>query len=432
MNDGMLFAWSSPFIVKITNDNVTYSITENEASYFAIIPTASMMIACILFASLCDIIGRKATFLLISIPGILAWILKALATDITLFYVSRMLAGLDTGCFFASLPMYAGEISSPKIRGVVGSLVTSLNFFGQFLINVLGNFFDVPTTSYICLPIPIIFLCLSYFMPESPYYYIMKGKHEEAKKSLSRLRRKQNIEEDFLKLKDDVERQMSERGTWRDLIMILSNRKAVLIGAFLRASQLMGGTMLFVTSAQFIFDKASSSISPGISAILYSFFTFLGLFISGLFIEKMGRRVAYTSSLILTSIVLLLESLYFFLDQNLQKDVSAFNWFPLVGMIVFIILVSFGPGIIPTIMISEIFSTSVKAKANIVMVFLVAFISTVMSTIFYQMYPVTGLSGPYLLFGLTNIVSAIISYFYLPETKGKTLEEIQQMLKGNT
>lgn len=430
INDGLIFAWSSPYSVKITNDTA-YNITEQEASYFAIIPTISMMVACTIFATLANVIGRKTTLLLISIPAILSWVLKAVATNATVFYIAQVFTGFDLGCFFAVLPMYAGEICNPAIRGRLGSLVTSLNCLGQFLINVMGNNFNIPTTSYICLPLPILFFVLFWFMPESPYFYIMKGKHEEAKNSLRKLTRKKNIEADFMKLKNDVERQMSERGTWKDLIMIPSNRRALLAGVFLRTSQCMGGTFLFTTSVQFFFEKTSGILSPGTSAMIYSFFTFASFLLAGVVIDKLGRRIAYSSSMVLTSVMLLLESLYFYMENNLHKDVSAFNWFPLVGFIIYIVFASIGPGIVPTLMMSELFSASIKVKANILMVFLIALASTICSTIFYSLFSVTGLSGPFLLYGLANLISAVISYLYLPETKGKTLEEIQQMLKGN-
>lgn len=389
-----------------------------------------MMVACILFASLGDIIGRKRTILLITIPGIASWILKAVARDVTLFYISRVLVGFHAGCYFALIPMYIGEISDPNIRGVLGSSVTAFNFFGQFLVTVLGNYFSVVTTSYIGLPLPIIFCLLFLFVPESPYYYIMKGKTEEAKRALWKLTRKENIETDFSNLKKDVERQMSERGTWKDLIMIPSNRKAILVGAFLRTSQFMGGMSVFVSSIQFIFEKSPGNFPAGISAMVYSFITFLSLFTASTIIDRIGRKVAYTVSLILGAIMLLLESLYFYLAQNLNKDLSSFDWFPLGGMVLFIIVSACGVGILPSLMMSEIFSASIKAKANILMVFLLALISTIASSIFFQMFPLTGLSGPFLFFGIMNVISATTSYLYLPETKGKTLEQIQQMFKG--
>lgn len=390
-----------------------------------------MMVACILFATLSDMIGRKGTLLLITIPGVISWILKAIAKDVTLFYISRVFVGFHAGCYFGVAPMYAGEISDPNIRGLLGSFITAFNFLGQFLITVLGNYFDVQTTSYICLPLPVIFFILFLFVPESPYYYLMKNRTEEAKKALWKLTRKDNIEEHFLKLKSDVDRQMSERGTWKDLVIISSNRKAILIGAFLRAAQFIGGMSVFVSSAQFIFDKAPGSLSAGLCASLYTFATFASFFVAGAYIDKCRRRIAFTTSLICTAIMLLLISLHLFLVQNLQMDLPSLDWFPLAGMLLYIILASMGTGILPSIMMSEIFSTSIKAKANIIMVFLLALISTIANLIFYQMYPVTGLCGPYLFFGIMNLTSAVISYFYLPETNGKTLEEIQQMLKGN-
>lgn len=430
MTDGLLFGWSSPFIVQIINDNVTYHISESEASYFAIIPTASMMVACLVFATLCDFIGRKSTLILFSIPSTIAWILKIFARDVNLFYLSRFFVGLGTGCYFTVVPMYVGEIADPKIRGILGSFITAFNFFGQFLITVLGNVFDVITTSYICLPLPILFFIFFFFAPESPYFYIMKGRFDEAKTSLWKLRRKENIDDDFIQLKTDVERQMSERGTWKDLIIIASNRKAVLVGAFLRVSQFTGGMNVFVSSAQFIFAKSAVNISAGVSAMLYSFITFASFLLAGSVIDKIGRRTAYTTALSLGSIMLLLESLYFFLTQNLNIDLPSLSWFPLGGMILYIILSAMGTGILPSIMTGEIFSTSIKTKANIIMVFLIALMSTITSTVFYQLFAVTGLSGPFLIFGLSTTISAVISYLYLPETRGKTLEEIQQMFKG--
>lgn len=432
MENGLLYSWSSPFIVKITNDNETYNISETEASYFATIPTIATMFFSIVFAMLCDIIGRKATLLLIVIPAVIAWLLKAFAKDVVVFYIARVFVGIDTGCFFAALPIYVGETVSPEVRGMLGSWVTTFNFIGQFLINVIGNYFSVPTTSYMCLPLSIIFFVCFCFMPESPYFYIMKGRHEEAKKSLWRLRRKRNIEEDFMKLKRDVERQMSERGTWKDLVMIKSNRKAILIGLFLRTAQLMSGAAVFVSSIQFIFDKAPGDIPSATAAMVYSFLTCSFFLCAGGIIDKMGRRVAFTSSLTLTSVVLLMESLYYFLrEYHPEIDLSSLDWFALAARVVFVLFASFGPGLIPTLMISEIFSTSIKAKANIIMVFALALFSTVSNLIFYALFNVTGLCGPFFLFSIISTICAVLSYCYLPETKGKTLEEIQQMLKGN-
>lgn len=416
--------------MKIANDNITYDISETEASHFSTLPTISMMVFCPVFAVLCDVIGRKNTLLLTAVTGLTSWLLKAFTTNVNLLYLSRVIVGIDTVCFFIALPLYVGEIASPNVRGLLSSFIISFNFFGQFLINTLGSYFSVRITSYISFPIPIIFFVMFLFMPESPYFYIMKGNHEQAKKSLSKLRGKNNIENEFLKLKSDIERQLTEKGTWKDLVLIKSNRKAILLGIFLRTAQFMGGTATFTSNILFIFDKTSGVTSAPTAAMIYSFFSCIFPLCAGSIMDKVGRRLAFTTSLASSSVVLLLETLYFHLSKfHPEIDLIDFSWVPLVGQILYVILASFGPGVIPTLMISEIFSTSVKAKAFIVMVFTIAFMASLSNFLFFAVYPLTGLGGPFLMFSLMNFIFFVISYFYLPETKGKTLEEIQQILK---
>nr|CAI5862374.1 unnamed protein product [Callosobruchus analis] len=74
-------------------------------------------------------------------------------------------------------------------------------------------------------------------MPESPYYLLMKGKEEAARRSLEKLTRKKNVATDFEQLKSDVKRQMSETGSWRDLVCIRANRKALIAGVLMRCAQ---------------------------------------------------------------------------------------------------------------------------------------------------------------------------------------------------
>lgn len=433
MTDGLLYAWSSPFIVKIANDKEHYDISETEASYFAIIPSIACMITSTPFAKLCDVIGRKKTLLLIVIPHLTAWILKAVARSVYVFYIARFFVGISFACIYAVLPMYVGEVVAPEIRGSLSSLISSCYYLGSFFINVIGNMCDVKTTSYICAPLEIVFFALFIFMPESPYYLIMKNKDDEAKNALRRLLRKSNIETDFSLLKNDIHRQMTERGTWKDLFTISSNKKALIIGTFLRVSQHLGGVFVFFTSTQFIFQKAGGTIKADTATIIFAFLLFIFYFAAGVLVDTIGRRPAFITSMALSSIILLLEAIYFYIQAH-HPEInmeSVENWFPLVIMIIYIIFSSFGPGIIPTLMIGEIFSTSIKSKAITLMLFIFSFMIFSITQIFYLLNSYAGLFAPFLLFGFSNLITGILGYFYLPETKGKSLEEIQQELKGN-
>nr|XP_023029996.1 facilitated trehalose transporter Tret1-like [Leptinotarsa decemlineata] len=428
---GMLFSWSSPFIVKITEDKVNYNITENEASVFTTIPPIMMILLCPVFSKLCDIIGRKRTLMLIAVPQIIAWLLTIVSNNVWVLYLSRFFSGIGDGGIMASLPMYVGEVAIPKIRGAWGNIMNVFIYLGVFLINVIGSYCDVKQTAYICISLPILYLAIMSFMPESPYYYIKKGDPAKAKESLRWLRGKTDVDQIYEKLKIDIEKQMLETGTWKDLVSIRSNRKALLAGIFLRVSQQLGGAAAFSVYTKFIFKKSGSDISPAVASMIYTGLCFGLLFVSGFVIERFGRKKSYMGALTTCGIVLLSQAIYLFIDQQVPSiDLSSIKWFPVVGMILYVIFCSFGIFNIPTLMSGELFSTSIKAKGLSVLTITFGVMIFVANNIFYLLNTSIGLYCPFLFFGVCNIISTSLSIYIIPETKGKTLEEIQEDLKS--
>lgn len=417
-------------MIKIIKDKDNYDISEEEASYLPIIPPVIMAVASLFVSRLNDIIGRKTTLLLIALPYTTAWIISAFAKNIWMFYIFRVASGLGDACIFSSVPMYIGEIATPKVRGFWGNTMSFSMYLGQLLVNVIGSYCNVQQTAYICITIPIIFLIVFPFMPESPYYYIMKGNYEQAKESLRRLRRKTDVEEDFQNLKKDVDRQVSESGTWKDLFTINSNRKALVAGTFLRTSQQFGGISVFIGYAQFIFEKAGGSLSPQMSSIVFFGTITILNFVAGFTLEKLGRRNSYLLSMLMCGVILLIESIYFYLDMKKEVDLESFKWVPITAMVLYVIFFSIGMGIVPTLMLGELFSASIKVKGLTFLVVLYGVLIAVASKIFYFLTHQFGLYAPFLLFCTNCFISAVVAYFLVPETKGKTLEEIQMDLKG--
>ncbi|CAG9838667.1 unnamed protein product [Diabrotica balteata] len=247
---GMLVAWPSPFLLKIVEDKVNYNITEQQASFFTVFSIVGVVFLTPIFIPLVNRIGTKKAIILASIPYIAVWLIKAFVTN---------LYGL-----------YSARNSNPKVRGLWGNAFICSLFTGQCLINILGAYLSVKTTSLIAVVIPLLLLVIFPFMPDSPYFCIAKGRHEEAKQHLKRLRQKTDIEEEFKAIEAAVHRQLSESGSWKDLFVIKTNRKALFAAFFLRNSQLWGGMMTFAAYTQFIFIKSGTNVDPKISAIIYA------------------------------------------------------------------------------------------------------------------------------------------------------------------
>jgi MFS family permease len=430
---GMLFSWSSPSIPKIVEDKVNYNISLDEASYFTVLPPIGAIVSSFLFAKLNDTIGRKYSLLLIAFPHIISLILIANAKSVYVFYVSRFITGLGDSCLFASLPIYVGEISTPKVRGTWGNLMTFLIYLGQLSINVIGSYTTIATAAYICLVFPIFFLCTFVFMPESPYFYLMKGRTDDARTSLQKLRQKQNVEEELHKLKSDVDRQMSESGSWKDVLTLSSNRKAVYAGIFLRASQQLGGISSFAVYTQYIFLKSGGNVSASTSAIIFMGLCAVLNMCAAFTLDRFGRRKSYFVSLLLCGMVLLCEATYFFIEQfyGAEVNVAIVNWIPLVGMITYVVFYSFGLGIVPTLMLGELFSASIKGKGLLLLNIVFGVLVSCTTKLFHLLDTSFGLYAPFLFFSISCFISTILAVYFVPETKGKTLEEIQQSLKAS-
>ncbi|XP_057660999.1 facilitated trehalose transporter Tret1-like [Diorhabda carinulata] len=429
--DGVCFAWTSPFIVKLVNDKVNYDISEAEASQLTTIQPAFMVISCLFLFNLTDKLGRKKTLLLVGLPQTISLMIAAFARHIYTFYLARCFAGISSALLWCSLPMYIGEVASPEVRGVWGNAIASSMLTGQFFVNLVGSYFDVSTTSYIFLPIPILFIIFFIFMPESPYFYLMKGNEEAAKRSLMFLTRKKNVENDFILLRNDVQRQMSESGSWRDLISIYSNRKALIVAIFLRFSQQFCGPSVLSQYTQFIIEKIGGAVNPQVSSMLYSgSAVILNFCVVAFIIHKFKRRNLFAASILGCCVILFVLGTYFYVDEFIPEfDLTAINWLPITAIIIYQICFSFGGCVIPTLMLGELFSASIKAKAMMALLFLFGLMLLLCNVLFNLLSSNIGPYAPFFFFASVTFVTSIFALYLIPETKGKTLEEIQMSLK---
>lgn len=295
---------------------------------------------------------------------------------------------------------------------------------------ILGSYVTVKTSAYIGLIFPIIFgLLVWLILPESPYQLIRDQKNEEARASLQWLRRKQNVEKEFLTVKSDVERQMSETGKWKDLLVISSNRRALLAGLFLRFSQMMSGINLFNSYTQVIFQKAGGNFSPQLSSIILLGLLCALLLVASPFTETFGRKLCFFYSMLCCGLLHVLLAGYFSIEQYKLANLDQFTWFPLAGMLLWITVATPGVAIVPTLMLGELFSVSIKSKA--ISVLIGAFGASVLlsSYLFNVLSENVGFYAPFLFYGISCLISTVLTMKMVPETKGKTLEQIQQELK---
>lgn len=428
----MLFTWPSPAIPMLTSKEGEFGFSLEQCSYLPVISAATSMIATPIFGKMCDKIGRKYTVLSMAISQSTAFLLAAFAKSIYVFYLSRIFSGLSDACVYVAIPTYVGEISTPKVRADWGNSFCLLGYFGQVVVTVIVGYNDIRTGALLCLIFPLLFAVTFAFAPESPYYLLMKEKKSEAEKALQKLLRLKNVDAEMKQLEADVQRQMSESGTWKELFVIRSNRRALFAGVFLRTAQQLSGLTVWGVYAEYIFKQSGGNMSSTISAICFFSACTLGSLFAGIFFYRIGARKAVKYSASLSAAVLVIVGVYFYIALECPSiDISQFRWVPLVGMLLYVPVFSIGLGIAPMVMLSELFSASIKSKALCALTIYFGFLQCSITKLFQVLQVNFGMYTPFALFAAASFGSTFLVDYFVPETRGKTLEEIQQELKGS-
>ncbi|XP_022918097.1 facilitated trehalose transporter Tret1-like [Onthophagus taurus] len=424
---GMHYGWTSPVTPILKNlytDLSDYQITIIETLYMI-----GGLLALPLTIFICDRLGRKKAILISAIFNLTSWIMIALSKSLTTIYIARFLCGIAGDIGFVAGPMYIAEISSKSIRGLLTGCFFIAWLTGIVIIYSVAPFVNLTTSSSVGAGIVLIQLTTLIFLPESPYYLLLKKNEKKSKQSLMFFRNTHNIELELNEISEAVERQEKEKGRLIDLFKDKGNRKALFIMTILNASQHMASISVMLMNLHTILKDAEGIIPPESSAITFSVVMLLSATITISTVDKFGRKNLMIYSSTLTCISLLILATYFAYKEH-DGDITNIKWIPVVAVILFAIVFKGGMGMVPIVMSGEVFPTSVKSMGMTIADAIYVIFGAVSIYIYQGLVIVVGIYCPFYLFALCSFGTLLFSIFCIPETRGKTLEEIQMILKG--
>ncbi|XP_072743513.1 facilitated trehalose transporter Tret1 isoform X2 [Anoplolepis gracilipes] len=428
---GMVLGWTSPAGENGKNLVKDYeiSISISEFSWIGSLATLGAGAICIPIGILADLIGRKNAMLLMVVPFTLGWLLIIFSNSVLMFYFGRFITGVSGGAFCVAAPLYTSEIAESEIRGTLGSYFQLMLTIGILISYVLGTVLEnMKTLSIISGIVPLIFFVVFFFMPETPVYYLKKGNEEAAKKSLIRLRGDQyDIEFELQAHREALEETNQSGVSFADMIKSRAVKKGFIIAYGLMLFQQMSGVNSIIFYSSDIFSKAGSSLPPDEASIIVAAVQVISVFLATLVVDKLGRRILLLASIAVMFLTTLILGIYFYCIIH-TTAFDNLKWFALIPLCVFLIMFSFGFGPIPWMMMPEIFAPEVKGLAGssaCLFNWLTAFIVT---KFYSDMVGAVESYGTFWIFSLFCAVGIVFVYFLVPETKGKTLDQIQREL----
>ncbi|XP_037933161.1 facilitated trehalose transporter Tret1 [Teleopsis dalmanni] len=428
---GTLLGWTNPAQNDVIAGKYGFDVSEDQFSLVGSFVTLGAACVCIPIGILINMIGRKLTMLLLVLPFTLGWCLLIWAQNVSMLYAARFILGVSGGAFCVTAPMYTGEIAEKDIRGTLGSFFQLMITAGILLVYGLGAGLNLFWLSVACGLIPLIFGAIFFFMPETPTYLVGKNKEEQAIKSIQWLRGSNydyNTEIEELKAVDAKIKE--ESISVMSALLRPTTLKALFISLGLMFFQQLCGINAVIFYSTDIFRDAQTGIDEQLSTILVGVMQVIATFVSVIVVDKLGRRILLLASGSVMSISTIAMGVYFYMQQKDVESVSSLGWLPVCSLCAFIIMFSIGYGPVPWLMMGELFATDIKGVAGSLAGTTNWVLAFIVTKFFVNLKQAMGNGETFWLFAGITVVGIFFVFFFVPETKGKSLQEIQDILAG--
>ncbi|XP_037870098.2 facilitated trehalose transporter Tret1 isoform X1 [Bombyx mori] len=432
---GFSFGAPTVFIPQIRKEkNSTEAISDEMASWLSSVFGYSSLPWIIVICYAITRLGRKIPFMFVSINTFVFNVILYFSTSNTQMLISEILQGMNHGANLTLTIIILSEYTSPKYRGVFLTIKSATFYWGVWCANAIGTFLHwkyIPLTAIVL----ILYNFVSFLWPESPHWLASEGRFEECARSYFWLMGKnESTIQELERLVNSQKECIKNRRTFdrHRIFEILTAKlfyKPTLVCIVMMLQYNFTGKIVCAMYAIDIIKRITGSESTAYYVmLLLDGVTVLGMYF-GCFLTRVVKRRSLLMTSGTTSVIFLcILSLYLYLINLAFINESRFVT---IGLLVgFSLSVSIGPVILLISTHAEL--TPLKYKSHCMAVAAISY--NIVSGTLLKMSPYIflafGMHGTFLFYGLTSGSCLLILYFCLPETKDKTLQEIEDYFEG--
>lgn len=376
-----------------------------------------------------DAFGRKKVVILAAVVFAVGALVAALAPSAAVLVAGRIVLGLAVGLASVIVPLYIAEMSPPEIRGLLVALNQLMITVGILLSYVVGYAFAGAENWRAMLGLAVVPAVILFagmlFMPESPRWLVARRMPDRARDVLGRVRGTASVEDELEEI-EAAERR--EEAGWRELLQPWV-RPVLIIGILLNFLGQASGINTIIYFAPTIFEstgfEASASIlaTAGVGVVNVAM-TVVGMFL----VDRVGRK-----TLLLVGLVGMAASLGVLgLGFALSGLSGVVSYVALVCLLVYIASFAVSIGVVIFIIPSEIFPLKVRGSAMGVCLLVNWGSNFLISLTFLNLIGAFGRPATFWLYAVMCVIFWLFAFFFIPETKGRSLEEIEADLRGRT
>jgi len=395
---------------------------------------------------LTDIMGRKKVISIAAVIFAVGALATGYAPGITALIVGRIVIGIAIGIASFAVPLYIGEISPTKNRGAMVTLNQLMICIGV-LVSYISDYAIADDTNpeswrwmFLVGFIPAVILFVGmFFVPETPRWLISKGREKEGREILQKIEEAELVEESITSMKKELELTKNSSGSWREIFQPWM-RPALIIGIGIMFVQQFTGINTIIYYSPIIFKLSGIVSNEGaiLPSVLVGIVNVLFAVVSILLLDRIGRRKLFFIGLIGMVVSLLFIGFTFIFKDRLG---DLLTYFTIVGMLVYVAFFAVSLGPLGWLLISEVFPLMTRGVGMSIGSFSNWFFNGIVAFTFLKLSKLLTFGneiimpdgttspnpgGAFIFYALIGVVGIIWGIKYIPETKGVSLEKIEQ------
>jgi SP family galactose:H+ symporter-like MFS transporter len=397
--------------------------------------TTSVLIGALLGAifsgKLSDRIGRKRMIIINAVIFCVGAAGSAAARSVALLIAMRVIIGVAIGITSYVAPMYIAEISPARRRGglvTLNQLMITVGILVSYITDYfLSNDNNAASWRWMFLVgiLPALVLLLGmFFLPETPRWLISKGRQEEGKRVLEMVEEPALVAQTLENIRKDMLQEAHSRGRAMDVFKPWLRIPLIITVGIFFFQQFSGvNTIIYYSPIIFKLSGIVSNQGSILPAIIIGVVNVLSCLLSVFLLDRVGRRRLYIIGICGMIPSLALLGLCFYFKDSLGASLPYFAVSSIVAYIAFI-AISLAP--LGWLLISEVFPTSVRGVGMSIGSLSHWGFNAIISFTFLKLVDGIGIAPTFWLYAGVCVVGLLWGYYYIPETKGKSLEQIEE------
>ncbi len=372
-----------------------------------------------------DLFGRRRVLLVTAAIFGIGALASAVAPSPTILIISRVVLGLAIGLASTNVPVYLSEVAPPHARGWVVSLFQLAVTVG-IVVAYLTDYAFAGIEGWrwmlgLAVVPALVFGTGMFFLPETPRWLIRGGHHEVAQRVLVRIRELPDVNVEIEEIKASLAQQ-AESGHWTDLLR-RQVRPALVVGLGLAIFQQITGINTVIYYAPRILQSAGfNSASGAILATVGVGVVNVGMTIVAMFlVDRAGRRPLLLVGI--AGMIITLGALG--LSFRISNPSGQLAWISVICLMGYVASFAISLGPIFWLLIAEIYPLKIRGLAEGTAATFNWASNLIVSLTFLTLVEKLGASSTFLLYAVASVASWLFAYCFVPETKGRSLEQIE-------